>query len=216
MSAWCHVAEECGVPTAQNGAPERSDTAGAVVEAFTAAREALGRACRRCGETVPADADRCPKCQSFAAGNQAARTHGLRSVQPPPDLRMSADELIEGIVSGLGGESELSTLKKSYVRKTADVEITLPLLTSHIARTGLITPGGRVRDSFDKLMTGLATFDRLAQRIGLERRSRRVSSLAELMAAQDADSAGHDAPGSTIDHPPEGQASPDNVRGHEG
>jgi ribosomal protein L40E len=182
MPTWCRVAEEHDVPDAQNGVPERSDTAGAVNEAFTAAREALGRVCRRCGATVPAESDRCPKCQSFTAGNQAARTHGLRAVQPPPDLRMSADELIEGIVSDLGGESELSTLKKSYVRKIADVEITLRLLTSHIARTGLITPGGRVRDSFDKLMTGLATFDRLAQRLGLERRSRRVSSLAELMA----------------------------------
>ena len=42
---------------------------------------------------------------------------------------MTADELMAGTVSDLGGDSELSTLEKAYVRKLGDIEITLRLLT---------------------------------------------------------------------------------------
>jgi len=83
--------------------------------------------CKRCGATLDGVADRCPTCKSFAPRNQAARTVGLRAVHQPAELRMTADELMAGIVSDLGGDSELSTLERSYVRKIGDLEITLRL-----------------------------------------------------------------------------------------
>ena len=41
--------------------------------------------------------------------------------------------------------------------------------TQDIAANGLLTPGGRVRDVYEKLLAGLAAFDRYAQRVGLQR-----------------------------------------------
>jgi len=88
---------------------------------------------------------------------------------------------MSGIASDLGGTTELSTLENSYVRKLGDIDITIRLLTHDIAVNGLLTPGGRVRDVYDKLLAGLATFDRYAQRVGLERRQRRVETIATIM-----------------------------------
>ena len=112
----------------------------------------------------------------FVAGNQAARQTGLYARQQPADVRTAADDLMRGIVSDLGGESELSTLQASYVRKVADIEITIRLLTSDIARHGLLTPGGGVRPVYDKLLAGLDRFDRFAQRLGLERKAKPIAA----------------------------------------
>jgi len=135
--------------------------------------------CARCSTENPAGASACAVCRSFLPANQAARKTGIYARQQPPDLRLTADELMNGIVSDLGGESELSTLQTAYVRKLADVEITIRLLTSDIAANGLLTPGGRVRDVYDKLLAGLGVFDRYAMRVGLERRARRLNVAEE-------------------------------------
>jgi len=55
-------------------------------------------------------------------------------------------------------------------------------VTSAIARDGLITPGGRVRDTFNALLAGVQRFDGLAQRLGLKRRPKPTASLAEVLA----------------------------------
>ena len=103
---------------------------------------------------------------------------------------MTADELMAGIVSDLGGESELSTLERSYVRKIADLEITIRLATADIARAGLLTPGGRVRDTYSALLAGIDRFDRLAMRLGLKRRTKPAQTLAEVLAAHEDDTRG--------------------------
>jgi len=66
-----------------------------------------------------------------------------------------------------------------------DIDITIRLLTHDIATNGLLTPGGRVRDVYDKLLAGLAAFDRYAQRVGLQRRAKPVQSLSEVLDAED-------------------------------
>ena len=128
----------------------------------------------------------------FVKGNQAARRTGVYARIQPAKFRMTADTLMSGVVQDLGGHSELSTLQRSYARKLGDLEITLRLLTSDIAQHGLMTPGGRVRGSYDKLLAGLATFDRYAQRLGLERRQKRVNTPEQWLAAQVADPEGED------------------------
>ena len=118
----------------------------------------------------------CPRCRCFLPRNQAARVHGLRSRMVPAVERMNADELIEGIVADLGGPAHLTTLEKSYARKLADVEITIRLLASSIATEGMFTSGHRVRDVYAAFLAGIDRFDRLAQRLGLERRQRQLNS----------------------------------------
>jgi hypothetical protein len=122
-----------------------------------------------------------PQCGSFLPRNDAARTIGIYARNHPPDLKEHAEALMSGITSDLGGESELSTLENSYVRKLGDIDITIRLLTHDIATNGLLTPGGKVRDVYEKLLAGLAAFDRYAQRVGLERRTKRVQSITDIM-----------------------------------
>src|SRR4051794_5827694 len=67
--------------------------------------------CPQCGATNPAGSKVCkanPACGSFLPSNQAARTTGIYARSQPPDLREHAEELMSGITSDLGGESELS------------------------------------------------------------------------------------------------------------
>jgi hypothetical protein len=138
--------------------------------------------CARCSAENRSDAAHCAHCGSFLPANQDARKSGIYSRQPPPaDLRQKVDELRAGLIADLGGESELTTLERAYVEKLGDIDVTIRLLTSDIAVNGLLTPGGKVRHVYDKLLAGLAAFDRYAQRIGLERRAKRVPSLQEVM-----------------------------------
>lgn len=142
--------------------------------------------CSRCGTRCPMGI-RCinPKCRCLLKGTQLARTHGLYAQKPlPADIVESVEALRAGVVSDRGGASELSTLEHSYVAKLGDIEIAIRLLTEDIATHGLLTPSGRVRDSYEKLLAGLAAFDRYAQRIGLERRARRLD-LAQAFAEQE-------------------------------
>jgi hypothetical protein len=99
---------------------------------------------------------------------------------------MQVDALREGVIADRGGESELSTLEHSYIEKLGDIDVTIRLLTRDIATNGLLMPSGRVRDVYDKLLAGLAAFDRYAQRIGLERRAKHID-LAAAFAAQERD-----------------------------
>jgi hypothetical protein len=80
---------------------------------------------------------------------------------------------------------ELSTLEHAYIEKLGDIDVTIRLLTSDIAANGLLTPGGKVRHVYDRLLAGLAAFDRYAVRIGVERRAKRVESLVEVMTNGD-------------------------------
>jgi hypothetical protein len=144
--------------------------------------------CPQCGTANPAGSKVCkanPQCGSFLPSNQAARTIGLYARAQPPDLRQHRDDLVAGLISDLGGETDLSTLETSYVEKLGDIDTTIRLLTHDIATKGLLTPGGRVRDVYDKLLAGLAAFDRYAQRVGLDRRPKRVPSLSEVLDAED-------------------------------
>lgn len=141
--------------------------------------------CARCYTENPPTAERCLSCRSFLARNQVARRTGIYARNQPPELKADIEQFLAGIVADRGGESELSTLEHSYVEKLGDIDVTIRLLTHDIATNGLLTPGGRVREVYDKLLAGLAAFDRYAQRIGIERRAKRVESIEEIMREHD-------------------------------
>jgi hypothetical protein len=145
--------------------------------------------CSNCGHPYQPGDQVCNRCRCFLPRNQAARVTGTRSQLVPEDLRMNADELMNGIVSDMGGRDNLTTLEASYIRKIADVEITIRMLIANLANDGLFTAGGRVRDAYGQFLAGIDRFDRLAQRVGLARRARTVAPLdAVRMAVERANS----------------------------
>lgn len=135
------------------------------------------KTCAKCGASHASTRTQCDKCGSFLTGNLAAKTHGLFVTQQPPELKAHVDDFVAGVVADLGGASEMTTLKRGYVQKLGELELTISLLVEDIARRGLLTPTGHVRSTYPALLTALATFDRLAQRIGLERRAKHIDPI---------------------------------------
>jgi len=138
--------------------------------------------CSVCAVDAPAGTNNCPKCGSWLTANRGAVRNDRYSKNVPPDLRLSANQLMDGVVSDLGGLSELSTLEVSYIRKLGDLEIVIRGTASDLATRGLMTPGGgKMRPSFDAFVTALGAFDKYASKLGLKRRQRRIPSAAELL-----------------------------------
>jgi hypothetical protein len=88
-----------------------------------------------------------------------------------------------GVASDLGGAADLTTLQRHYVERIGETDVLIRLLVNNIETHGLFTSAGRVREVYDKLLAGMAAFDRYAQRLGLERRARPVNPLDVVRAA---------------------------------
>ena len=116
----------------------------------------------------------------FLPGNQVARQSGVFAVHHPPELLEAADAFAVGVVADLGGEGELSTLERAYIARLRGLEITQTLLAADLETRGLVTPAGGVRRPFAAFLSAIDRFDRLAQRLGLQRRARKVPSAHEL------------------------------------
>ena len=132
--------------------------------------------CGRCSAVNPPGAETCAQCHCFLPANQVARQTGIYAQRQPADLRERVDTFTAGVLSDLGGASELSTLERAYVGRLAEVEIVLRLLAHDIAERGLLTPSGGVRRVHDAFLSAVDRWDRLAQRLGVARRARRVAS----------------------------------------
>lgn len=139
-----------------------------------------------CGATErhSADADRCVRGHVLV-GNQTRRTHGVRAFETtgrlPEVFRQTVEEFREAVIADRGGSSELSTLEGAYIRRLSEVETVARLLAADLASRGLTTPRGRVRGTFSRWLECLDRWDRLAQRVGTDRRAR-AATLRDYLA----------------------------------
>jgi hypothetical protein len=115
----------------------------------------------------------------FIPGNSARRIHGVRAFEAtgrmPDMLRLTVEEFRTAVIADRGGEAELSTLEAAYIRRLSEVETVARLLASDLATRGLTSARGRVRSTFSRWLECLDRWDRLAQRVGTDRRARAVS-----------------------------------------
>jgi hypothetical protein len=139
-----------------------------------------------CGATTrhAANANMCA-AGHFIVGNAQRRTHGVRAFETtgrlPDVLRQTVEEFREAVITDRGGAAELSTLESAYIRRLSEVEAVARLLAADLASRGLTTPKGRVRSTFSRWLEAVDRWDRLAQRVGTDRRAR-VLSLQERLA----------------------------------
>jgi hypothetical protein len=132
----------------------------------------------------------------FIVGNQQRRTHGVRSFEQrgptalPDVLRQTVEQFRTAIIADRGGAVELSTLEAAYIRRLSEVEAVARLLAADLARRddlgrpiGLMTARGRVRGTFSRWLEAIDRWDRLAQRIGTDRRAQSMSLTQRLAAA---------------------------------
>lgn len=143
----------------------------------------------RCGATErhASNPDMCAGGH-FISGNTARRIHGVRAFETtgriPDVVRQTVEEFREAVLADRGGAVELSTLEAAYVRRLAEAETVARLLAHDLAQRGLFTPKGRVRNTFQRWTEAVSLWDRLAQRVGVDRRARPVPTLQDYIAAQ--------------------------------
>jgi len=123
-------------------------------------------------------------------GNAAAVRHGAYSAsvqrgEVPDLLRVDVRTLEAQILTDLGGVENLSAIQAALVRKLVDAEVIERLLVSHLARVGVLTAKGNVRGALNKWLDVVNTWDRLAMRLGLERKARTVDPIEALRRAVD-------------------------------
>lgn len=138
---------------------------------------------------VPAGADRCLECGCVQPGNRLARGAGVHAykdrgeVSLPVDLRDDLAVFRSGVETDQGGVSELTTIGAGYVRRLVEVEAVVRLLGADLQARGLFTKRGRVRSTYNAFLLAVDRWDRLAQRLGLERRQKPVDPLDAVRAA---------------------------------
>jgi len=123
----------------------------------------------------------------FGPGNSAALKTGIyafrdRGVESlPSPLRLSVEEFRAQVLADRGGSAELSAIDAARIGHLAEVETTLRLLASDLARRGLVTTKGRVRSAFGKWLEALDRWQRLAAAVGDGHKSRQVPSLRDYL-----------------------------------
>jgi hypothetical protein len=139
------------------------------------------KACRACRTANAEEADRCIKCQAWLPRNVAAVQTGVHRRQQPPDIQLTKQEFVEGVIQDLGGLANLSTLEVEYVSNLSHVKVLVMLLVNDLVTYGVFTPRGNPRRTYDALLAAIDRYDRLAQRIGLRRRGRTVQSPSDYL-----------------------------------
>ncbi|MCC7177062.1 MAG: hypothetical protein IT177_01610 [Acidobacteria bacterium] len=131
-----------------------------------------------------------------APGNALALKTGLRSkrLMDEPDIIAWHQAQVREITADLGGEDELTALKRGAVREAARVEVILAALGDNLLEQGTLTGKGKTRSATMVYLHTLDRFVRLVQLLGFERRARRLPSPAEWLAGR-VDTAGQDNDG---------------------
>jgi len=112
----------------------------------------------------------------FVSGNQAARTHGLRSRRLPEDLREDIETYRASVIAAQGGLDELERepIRAGLVRSFVNSEIAERLTMAAIVRAGGVESRSGQR-LFDRMLSAIDRKLRLAQTLGLGRRERSIS-----------------------------------------
>ena len=117
----------------------------------------------------------------FKVGNQVAVKHGLYAKQPeailPAELHADLDRFVADVITDLGGAEALSTIQAGYVDKLRQVEALCQLALLHITKNGFTSKSEAM------LLQAVDRWDRLAQRLGLQRLARPVNPLDAVHAA---------------------------------
>jgi hypothetical protein len=139
----------------------------------------------RCGVENPVDASKCVACGRFLSANRSAEVHGAVTIARrgdgvlPVAARQARQERIERMLVDLGGADELSQLSLGLVDRAAQLSVMLDTYEQDFERRGMWTATGRQRASVTVYLAILDRYDKLAMRLGLERRKKDVGYSVE-------------------------------------
>lgn len=134
-------------------------------------------------------AERADHKTRFQPGNTCAWKDGSRSkrtlsleLPEQAEARAALGERVETIARDLGGRESLSQVAVGMVERHAKLELVADYLFSNIQRLGPLTGKGHTRAALTNWLQVVDRLQRSAVTLGLERRSKRVPSLAEVMS----------------------------------
>lgn len=145
----------------------------------------------RCGAGIhAADTSRCASGHTLAGHAGPALKHGVWSLERgrgaeslPPVVRDTVDAFREQVIADRGGADSLTAIEGGYVRRLGELEAVVRLLAADLAQRGLTTPKGRVRGTFGRWLEALDRWDRFAQRVGVDRKARRIDPIEAVRLA---------------------------------
>ena len=120
-------------------------------------------------------------------GNTGGLVHGARRVELGRETVLDTArrlEIRDAVFRDLGGRDRVSTTLAELVEDFARAVVLRDLAFDHLAAVGPLSRGRR-RAVVDLYLHASARAERLAVRIGLTRRERRVPSLADYLEGRD-------------------------------
>lgn len=138
---------------------------------------------QRAREAVTALRSHTRKGGPIRPGEMLNLRHGLQSEKliQQPDIAAWHREQVVAISADLGGMTELTTLQSASVREVARLEVILAAMGTELLENGVLTGKGNLKAATTVYLAVLDRFTRLCAVLGLERRARKVASLAEVM-----------------------------------
>lgn len=125
---------------------------------------------------------------TFASGNSSALRHGLYSRQvreallpEQAEARAALAEQRRAIEDDLGGADGLSQVTRDLIGRYCELRLIADFLAHQLATVGPLTGKGRTRAATTAYLAVVDRQNRLALTLGLERKAKRVPSLAEVM-----------------------------------
>lgn len=142
--------------------------------------------CARCGTEAPVGTNNCGLCGCIMPGNQLGLRHGLRRYQDkgtlPADVRDYIEDFRAQLIADQGGEGELTAIRRGLVDKLVDLEVGVRLLLAEVVRRGIDSRPGKA--AWTQALRTIEAWHRIGNTLGLERRAKRVPSLAEYLEAK--------------------------------
>ena len=141
--------------------------------------------CSRCGSDV-APTSNCKQCGAFLPRNEANLRHGLRRYQTngtlPADVAAHIDEFREQLIADQGGDEAMTAIRLGLVEKLVELEVGSRLLMAEVVRRKIDSRPGKA--AYGLLLGTLDRWHRFAVSLGVERRTRQVPSIAEVMRGE--------------------------------
>jgi hypothetical protein len=128
-------------------------------------------------------------CGCWVAGNTGGLVHGGRServlqamLPEQADIQASMAAWRQEILTDLGGDAETSRVQRDLLDTYLQVSALVTFLGTHVVAQGPLTPRGKTAARFNAFLAAADRQQRLAQALGLERRSKTVPTLSDYMA----------------------------------
>lgn len=136
--------------------------------------------CPHCGADTTLGAQSCPSCHLALPGNTLALKHGGRRAPQHPDALVAIAAKRADLERHLGGDP--SVIQSDLVTDYARIDTLIESVAANIERGGVFTPKGSARAATTMLLALVDRRWRLAQLLGIERRSKQVPSLTDFIA----------------------------------